>query len=76
MEEELPCASVLAKVDDLELQEIMKNTARSTEDLIAQLDDPPGESLKHPLHKLLGLDKALRSIWGSLKVGMVKKFQL
>ena len=31
---------------------------------------------EHPLHKLLGLDKQLRSIRGSLKVELAKKVQL
>ena len=32
--------------------------------------------MQHPLHKLLGLDKELRSITGLLKVEMVEKVQL
>ena len=51
----------------------MENAERSMEDLIMQLNDPPFE---HPLHELLGLDKVLRRIWGSLKVEMAKKVQL
>ena len=54
----------------------MENTARSMEDLIAQFNDPPGDSLEHPLHELLGLDRKLRSIRGLLKVETVKKVQL
>ena len=46
----------------------MKNAARSMEDLIAQFDHPLGDSLEHPMHELLGLDKELRSIRGSVKV--------
>ena len=61
MEEELPSASDIGKADNIELQEIMENTARSMEDLITQLDDPLGDSFEHPLHELLGLDKALKS---------------
>ena len=59
--------SDVAKVDNIELQEIMENAARSTEDFITQLDyqtHPLGDSLQHPLHELLGLDKELRSIRG------------
>ena len=44
--------------------------------LIAQLDDHMyslGDQFKHPLHKLLGMDKELRNIRGSLKVELVKK---
>ena len=47
---------------------------KSMEDLIAQLDDQT--QFEHPLHELLGLDKKLRRIRGSLKVEMVKKVQL
>ena len=63
VEEEMPFASDIAKADDIELQEILENAARNTEDLIAQLDNkmhPLGDSFKHPLHKLLGLDKELQ----------------
>ena len=46
VEEELPSMSDIAKADDIELQEITENAAKSTEDLITQLEDPP---LEHPL---------------------------
>ena len=68
--------SEVAKADDMKLQEIMENAERSMEDLLTQLDDSPGGSLQFPLCKLLGLDKNLRSIRGSLKVEMVNKIQL
>ena len=38
VEEELPTVSDVAKADDIELQEIMENTMKSTEDLIAQFE--------------------------------------
>ena len=40
VERELPSASDVAKADDIELQEIKENAARSMEDLITQLEDP------------------------------------
>ena len=55
VEEELPCASDVAKADGIEPQEIMENAATSTEDLTAQLDNkthPSGDSFEHPLCKL------------------------
>ena len=53
-EEELPSASDIVKADNIELQQITENAARSTENLIVQLE---GESSKDLLnHKLLGLD--------------------
>ena len=60
---QLPSASDIAKVDDIELQEI----AKGMEDLITQRQ----ETL--PMHELLGLDKQLRSIRGSLKVEVAKR---
>ena len=55
MEEELPSAFDVAKADDIELQEIMKNTTKSMENLIVQLEDPLFE---HPLHELKAWKKA------------------
>ena len=76
VKEELPSASDAANTGGIELQETVKNAARSMEELITQLYNLLGGSLEHPLCKLLGLDKALRSIWGLLKVGAIKKVQL
>ena len=72
--EELPSMSDIAKVDDIELQEIMENASRSMENLIQQLEGESSEDL--PMRELLGLDKQLRSIRGSLKVEVAKKVQL
>ena len=79
VEGELPSASDVAKAYDIELQEIMENAARSIEDSTTQLDNqthPLGNSFKHPLYELLGLDKELRSIRGLLKVETVNKVWL
>ena len=67
--EELPSTSGIDKVDDIELQEIVK----STEDLISQLTQTD-DLFKYPLPNLLGLDKQLTSIRGSLKVEVAKRF--
>ena len=69
--EELLFESDITKADDIELQEIVK----STEDLISQLTQMD-DLFKYPLCELLGLDKQLRSIRGSLKVEVAKKVQL
>ena len=71
---ELPSSSEIAGVDEMEMQEI----AKSTEDLIFQINNQSQtyELFKHPLRDLLGLDKQLRSIRGSLKVEVAKKVQL
>ena len=43
-------ASHVAKMGDIELQEMMENAVRSTENLIAQLDDQM--QFEHLLHEL------------------------
>ena len=69
---ELPSSSEIAKADTIELEEI----AKSTEDLIFQINNQSQteDLFKHPLRELLGLDTQLRSIRGSLKVEVAKKF--
>ena len=71
---QLPSSSEIAGVDEIELEEI----AKSTEDLIFQINNQSqtDELFEHPLRELLGLDKQLRSIQGSLKVEVAKKVQL
>ena len=71
---ELPSSSEIAKADEMELEEIVK----STEDLIYQINEQTqtDDLLENPLRKLLGLDKQLRTIRGSLKVEVVKKVEL
>ena len=73
-QEELPSAYDVDKADDIELQEI----AKSMEDLISQINNQSqtADLFEHPLHDLLGLDKQLRSILGSLKVEVAKKVEL
>ena len=73
--EELPSASDITKADDIELQEI----AEKASDIISQIKDVQTDTddlFKHLLQELLGLDAQLRSIRGSLKVEVAKKFQL
>ena len=74
--EELPSASDVDKVDDIE---IVDNASRSTGDLIFQIKDVQTDTddiFEHPLREILGLDAQLRSIRGSLKVEVAKKVQL
>ena len=73
--EELPSVSDITKVDDIELQEI----AEKASGIISQIKDVQTDTedlFEHPLRELLGLDKQLRSIRGSLKVEVAKKVQL
>ena len=71
---ELPSPSEIAGTDVIELEEI----AKSTEDLIFKRNNQSqtDELFEHPSHDLLGLDKQLRSIRGSLKVEVAQKVQL
>ena len=72
---ELPSESDITGVDDIELQEI----AEKASGIISQIKDVQTDAedlFKHPLQELLGLDKQLRSIGGSLKVEVVKKVEL
>ena len=74
--EELPSQSDITKAYDIELEEIVEKASgiisqikyvqTDTEDLFEHL----------PLRELLGLDKQLRSIRGSLKVEVAKKVEL
>ena len=52
-EDELPPISDIAKANDMELQEIMENVARSMEDSIAPFE---GHEML-PMHELQDLDK-------------------
>ena len=71
--EELPSESDITGVDDIELQEI----AEKASGIISQIKDVQTDMedlFEHPLRELLGLDKQLRSIQGSLKVKVAKRF--
>ena len=73
--EELPSESDITGADDIELQEI----AEKASDTISQIKDVQTDTeylFKNPLQELLGLDKQLRSIRGSLKVEVAKKIEL
>ena len=79
VKEELPSVSDITKADDIELQEITENASKSMEDLISQMKNDQSQTddlFEYPLRELLGLDKQLRSIRGSLKVEVAKKVQL
>ena len=78
-QEELPSESDITGADDIELQAIAEKATKSTEDLIFQIKDVQTDTddlFEHSLRELLGLDKQLRSIRGSLKVEVAKKVQL
>ena len=73
--EELPSESDITNADDTELQEIVEKASG----IMSQIKDVQTDTedlFEHPLCELLGLDKELRSIRGSLKVEVAKKVQL
>ena len=73
--EELPSESDITRADDIELQEIAEKTSL----IISQIKDVQTDTedlFEHLLRDLLGLDKQLRTIRGSLKVEVAKKVQL
>ena len=73
--EELPSESDITSLDNIELQEI----AEKASEIISQIKDVQTDTddiFEHPLQELLGLDKQLRSIRGSLKLEVAKKVEL
>ena len=73
--EELPSESDITKADHIELQKI----AEKASGIISHIKDIQTDTedlFEHPLRELLGLDKQLRSIRGSLKVEVAKKVEL
>ena len=73
--EELPSESDITKADDIELQEI----AEKASGIISEIKDVQTDTedlFENPLREMLGLDKQLRSIRGSLKVEVAKKVEL
>ena len=75
-QEELPSESDITGADDIEPQEIAEKATKSMEDLISHLNDQQSQTddlLEYPLRELLGLDKQLRSIRGSLKVEVARR---
>ena len=73
--EELPFESDITKADDIELQEIVEKASG----IISEIKDVQTDTedlFEHPLCELLGLDKQLRTIRGSLKVEVAKKVEL
>ena len=73
--EELPSESDITKADDTELQEIVEKASG----IISQIKDVQTDTedlFENPLRELLGLDKQLRTIRGSLEVEVAKKVEL
>ena len=69
----MPSTSDIAKADETEMREFKK----SMEDLISHMKNEQSQTddlFEYPLRKLLGLDKELKRIRGSLKVETAKRF--
>ena len=73
VEKELLSYPNSAKGDDIELQEITENAARSMGNLIEQFKGLPQGQETLPMCELQGLDKQLRSIRGFTQSGGCKK---
>ena len=69
---QLPSTSDITGVDNIDLQETAEKALRSIENLNQQVQEEPTKDL--PMKELLCLDKQLRSIRGSLKVEVAKRF--
>ena len=73
--EELPSEADITGADDIELQKI----AEKASGIISQIKDVQTDTddlFEHPLRGLLGLDKQIRSIRGSIKVEVATKIEL
>ena len=70
--EELLSESDITGADDIELQEIAEKASGRISQIKDVLTDTE-DLFEHLLHELLGLDKQLRSIRGSLKVEVAKR---
>ena len=79
-EADLPTSSGIAKADDIDLENIASSASKSTSDLITVLKDSKQTStddlFEHPLHELLGLDRTMKTIRGTLMTEVAKKVEL
>ena len=82
--DELPSTSKVTQASDIELESITESVSNSTEDLISSIrleltphhENETDDIFDYPVRELLGLDKELRNIRGSLKVETAKKVKL
>ena len=79
----LPSASDIGKANEIEMQELTRKAIDANEDLIREISSDRGTQTgeqRDPdmptMRELVGLDKELRSIRGSLKVEAAKKVEL
>ena len=79
-EADLPTSSGIANADDIDLENIASSAYESTKDLITVLKDSKQTStddlFEHPLRELLGLDRTMKTIRGTLMAEVAKKVEL
>ena len=78
--EDLPSSSKVSQATDLELETISKDVIDSNEDLISLIRESvdneatqTDDLFEYPLRELIGLDREMKTIRGSLKVEISKK---
>ena len=77
IEEELSSASKITKASDVELENLTDMVTTNVEEMIHMGRDTQTDDLfKYPLRELLGLDKKLKNIRGSLASEVAKKVKL
>ena len=72
VEEELPCASDVAKADDIDYQEIMKNVARGMKDVTAN-PSKPNEKCFLDLRNIFSNQENIRKFFSKQEVYLAKK---
>ena len=77
IEKELPSISKITKASDVELENLTDMVTTNVEEMIhMERDIQTGDLFEYPLREVLGLDKELKNIRGSLASEVAKKFQL
>ena len=77
IEKELPSISKITKASDAELENLTDMVTTNVEEMIhMERDIQTGDLFEYPLREVLGLDKELKNIRGSLASEVAKKFQL
>ena len=82
LEEKWPSASDIGKANEIEMQELTRKAIDVNEDLIREISSDRGTQTGEDdpnmptMRELVGLDKELRSIRGSLKVEAAKKVEI
>ena len=77
IKEQLPSTSKILKASEVELENLTDMVTTNVEEMIhMERDTQTVDLFKYPLRELLGLDKELKKIRGSLASEVAKKVQL